>query len=176
MAKDGKPAEFNKENVPYQPKHFLPVSIKGLNDGDYAMIYGYPGGTNRYETSFGIKLKVDIDNPALVNLRDARLKAMMAEMVKDPQIKLQLASSYAGIANYWKFFDGETKQLIKHNVVALKKNRRLILQRGQREKVNTITCSRTSKALMTPGAHMPRPRLPERRHPWFSAYCFCFIT
>lgn len=120
MSPDGKPAEYKAENVPYAPKHFLPVSIKGLNDGDYAMIYGYPGGTNRYETSHGVKLKVDIDNPSLVNLRDARLKCMLAEMVKDPAVKIQLASSYAGIANYWKFFDGESKQLIKHNVIARK--------------------------------------------------------
>lgn len=120
MAADGKPADYKADNVPYKPKHFLPVSIKGLNDGDYAMIYGYPGGTNRYETSYGVKLKVDIDNPSLVNLRDARLKSMLAEMVKDPAVKIQLASSYAGIANYWKFFDGESKQLLKHNVIAEK--------------------------------------------------------
>jgi hypothetical protein len=120
MSKDGKPSEYNADNVPYQPKYFLPVSIKGLNDGDYAMIYGYPGGTNRYETSYGVKLKIDIDNPSLVNLRDARLKAMMAEMLKDPAVKIQLASSYAGIANYWKFFDGETKQLIQHHVIEQK--------------------------------------------------------
>lgn len=120
MSPDGKASEYKADNVPYAPKHFLPVSIKGLNDGDYAMIYGYPGGTNRYETSYGVKLKIDIENPNLVNLRDARLKAMLAEMVKDPAVKIQLASSYAGIANYWKFFDGESKQLIKHNVIKQK--------------------------------------------------------
>lgn len=121
MTADGKPSkDYQSSNVPYTPKHFLPVSIKGLNDGDYAMIYGYPGGTNRYETSYGIKLKNDIDNPSLVNLRDARLKCMLTEMVKDPAVKIQLASSYAGIANYWKFFDGESKQLVKHNVMAQK--------------------------------------------------------
>jgi len=120
MAPDGKPAEFKTENIPYAPKHFLPVSIKGVNDGDYAMIYGYPGGTNRYETSYGIKLKVEIENPNLVKLRDERLKLMLKEMVKDPGVKIKLASSYAGIANYWKFFDGESKQLIKYNVIGLK--------------------------------------------------------
>jgi len=120
MTPDGKPSDYKPENVPYKPKHFLNVSIKGVNDGDYAMIYGYPGGTNRYETSYGVKLKIDIENPNLVNLRDARLKAMKTEMVKDPAVKIQLASSYAGIANYWKFFDGETKQLIQHNVLAQK--------------------------------------------------------
>lgn len=113
MSKDGKPAAYSKDNVPYKPKHFLPVSIKGFKDGDYAMIYGYPGGTNRYETSMGVKLKTDVENPSLVGLRDVRLKSMFEEMRKDPAVKLKLASNYASVANYWKFFDGETKQLKK---------------------------------------------------------------
>ena len=119
-SKDGKPTEYSKENVPLKPKKFLPVSIKGIKDGDYAMIYGYPGGTNRYETSFGIKLKNDIENPSLVGLRDMRLKYMHEQMIKDPAVKLKLASDYAGIANYWKFFDGETKQLKKFNTYGQK--------------------------------------------------------
>ncbi len=115
-AKDGKPTEYSKDNVPLKPKHYLPVSIKGFKDGDYAMIYGYPGGTNRYETSYGIKLKNEIENPSLVGLRDIRLKYMHEQMIKDPAVKLKLSDSYAGIANYWKFFDGETKQLIQYKV------------------------------------------------------------
>ncbi len=111
--KDGKPADFSKENIPLKPKYFLPISLKGVQENDFAMIYGYPGGTNRYETSYGIKLKNEIENPSLVDMRDIRLKYMHEQMIKDPAIKLQLANSYAGIANYWKFFDGETKQLKK---------------------------------------------------------------
>src|ERR1043166_2812156 len=80
MSPDGKPAKYATNNVPLKPKWFLPVSIKGLKDGDYAMIYGYPGGTNRY------------------------------------------ATSYASIANYWKFFDGESKQLLKYDVYGQKKS------------------------------------------------------
>jgi hypothetical protein len=113
---DGKPADFSTANVPLKPKAFLPVSIKGIKDGDFAMIYGYPGGTNRYETSYGIKLKNEVENPSLVGLRDMRLKYMHEQMIKDPAVKLKLASNYAGVANYWKFFDGETKQLIKYKV------------------------------------------------------------
>ena len=112
-AKDGKPAAYSTENTPLKPKHFLPVSIKGLKDGDYAMTYGYPGSTNRYETSYGVKLKTDISNPSLVELRDMRLKYMLEQMVKDPAVKLKLAGNYASVANYWKFFDGESKQLLK---------------------------------------------------------------
>ncbi|MBL0330631.1 MAG: S46 family peptidase, partial [Bacteroidetes bacterium] len=93
MSKDGKPAEYNADNVPYKPKYFLPVSIKGLKDGDYTMIYGYPGGTNRYETSYGVKIKTDIENPSLVGLRDVRLKHMLEEMKKSPAVKIQLAGS-----------------------------------------------------------------------------------
>ncbi len=116
MSKGGQPAKYAADNVPLKPKHFLPVSIKGIKDGDYAMIYGYPGSTNRYETSYGVKQKIDINNPTLVSLRDMRLKYMFEEMTKDPATKLKLASDYASIANYWKFFDGETKQLLKYNV------------------------------------------------------------
>ena len=118
--KDGKPAEFSTENIPLKPKYFLPVSIRGLKDGDFAMTWGYPGSTNRYETSLGVKLSTDINNPTLVKLRDERLKYMFAEMQKDAGTKLKLASSYASIANYWKFYDGETKQLLKYDVYGQK--------------------------------------------------------
>ncbi len=85
------------------------------------MLYGYPGSTNRYETSYGVKQKIEIDNPTLVKLRDVRLKYMFEEMKKDPAVRLQLAPSYASIANYWKFYDGESKQLIKYDVYGQKK-------------------------------------------------------
>ncbi|MGH2553862.1 MAG: S46 family peptidase, partial [Chitinophagaceae bacterium] len=116
---DGSPAkrgEATDGNMPMKPKWFLPVSLRPLKDGDFAMIWGYPGGTNRYESSYGIRLSTEINNPTLVKLRDVRLKYMFEEMKKDPAVKLQLASSFAGIANYWKFFDGETKQLYKYDV------------------------------------------------------------
>lgn len=120
-APDGSSAEYNEKNIPLKPKYHLPVSLKGIKNGDFAMIWGYPGSTNRYESSLGIKLATDISNPTLVKLRDMRLKYMLAEMQKDPAVKLKLASSYASIANYWKFFDGETKQLLKYDVYGQKK-------------------------------------------------------
>lgn len=119
--KQNKPAEYDVANVPLKPKWFLPVSLKGVKEGSFTMIWGYPGGTNRYESSYGIKLSTDINNPTLVELRDMRLKYMFEEMKKDPATRLKLASSYAGIANYWKFFDGETKQLLKYDVYGQKK-------------------------------------------------------
>ncbi len=120
-APDGNPAKYAAENIPLKPKWFLPVSIKPLKEGDFAMIWGYPGSTNRYESSYGISLSIDINNPTLVKLRDVRLKYMFEEMKKDPAVKLQLASSFAGIANYWKFYDGETRQLLKYDVLGQKK-------------------------------------------------------
>ncbi len=120
-APDGSPARYSTANVPMKPKWHLPVSLKGVKEGDFAMIWGYPGGTNRYESSLGVQLATDINNPTLVQLRDMRLKNMFEEMKKDPATKLQLASSYAGIANYWKFFDGESKQLLKYDVYGQKR-------------------------------------------------------
>jgi hypothetical protein len=119
--KDGQPSKYSTSNVPLKPKWYLPVSMKGVKEGDFTMIWGYPGGTNRYESSLGVKLSTDINNPTLVKLRDMRLKYMFEQMKTDPAIKLQLASDYAGIANYWKFFDGETKQLLKYDVYGQKK-------------------------------------------------------
>lgn len=118
--RDGKPADYSADNVPLKAKYFLPISTKGVRDGDFAMILGYPGSTNRYETSFGVKLKTDIENPAIVNLRDIRLRYMLEEMKKDPTTRLKLASPYATIANYWKFFDGEMKQLLRYDVYGQK--------------------------------------------------------
>lgn len=120
-SKDGKPAKHSADNIPLKPKHYLPISLKGVKEGDFAMIFGYPGSTNRYESSLGIQLASDINNPTLVKLRDARLKYMFEEMKKDPATKLKLASDYASIANYWKFFKGETEQLVKYDVYGAKR-------------------------------------------------------
>lgn len=119
--KDGKPARYSADNVPMKPKWHLPVSLKGVKESDFTMIWGYPGGTNRYESSLGVQLSTDINNPTLVKLRDMRLKYMFEEMKKDPATKLQLASDYAGIANYWKFYEGETKELLKYDVYGQKR-------------------------------------------------------
>jgi hypothetical protein len=118
---DGKPAPYSADNVPFKSRHFLPISLKGVKEGDFSMIFGYPGSTNRFETSYGVKLATDIKNPAFVEMRDIRLKAMSEQMRKDPAVRLQLASAFAGLANYWKFYDGETKQLLKYDVYGTKK-------------------------------------------------------
>jgi len=110
--KDNKGAEYSKDNVPYRPKKFLPISLKGIKPGDFAMVFGFPGRTNRYETSMGIKLAIEKVNPGIVKNRGIRLEAWKEEMDKDIAVKLALASEYASIANYWKYFIGQTEQLL----------------------------------------------------------------
>jgi hypothetical protein len=154
-SKNGKPANYDEGNVPLKPKYFLPVSIKGIKDGDFAMIYGYPGGTNRYETSYGIKLKNEIENPSLVALRDMRLKYMYAQMIKDPAVKLKLADHYSTVSNYWKFFEGETKQLKKfHTYEAKQKAEQDFLKwaKGKPEYENIFTEYEKNYAMWTPYA------------------------
>lgn len=119
--KDGKPARYDAGNVPLVPKHFLPVSMKGVKEGDFNMILGYPGSTNRFEVSDGVELQQDYFDPNFVKCRDIRLKAMKAEMDKDPATRLKLASDYAGLANYWKFYDLEGLQLKQRGIAAQKR-------------------------------------------------------
>ncbi len=109
--KDNKAAEYSADNVPYKPKHFFPVSLSGVKKNDFSMIMGWPGRTDRYLTSYGVQMALDITNPARVMLRDAKLKAMKENMDKSAKVRIQYASKYAQIANYWKFFIGESRGL-----------------------------------------------------------------
>lgn len=108
---DNKSAAFSLNNKPYTPKKSLPISIKGIKNGDFSMVYGFPGRTDRYLTSFGVKTATDKTNPTTVKLRDIRLKAWKEEMDKSVDTRLKLSSIYANIANYWKYFIGQTEQL-----------------------------------------------------------------
>lgn len=114
------PAAYSEQNVPYKPAHSLPVSLKGVKEGDFSMVMGFPGRTNRYATSFELEVAIEQTNPAIVTLRDARLKLMMEEMKKSDSVRLLLSSQYARIANYWKYFIGQTEQLKRLKIVAEK--------------------------------------------------------
>lgn len=109
--KENKPAAYSKDNVPYKPKRFLSISTKGVKENDYTMVYGFPGRTNRYENSYGIKLAIEKVNPAIVALRDLRLLEWRYEMDMSDSVRLLLSSNYAKVANYWKYFIGQTEQL-----------------------------------------------------------------
>ncbi len=115
--KDNAPAEYSVNNVPYKPKRFLNISIKGVKEGDYTMIYGFPGRTNRYENSYGIKLATEKTSPAIVALRGVRLREWKQEMDKSDSLRLLLSSNYARISNYWKYFIGQIEQLKRLKVV-----------------------------------------------------------
>lgn len=118
---DGKPAEYSKDNIPMKPRHFLPVSIKGVQEGDYAMTMGYPGSTDRYLTSYGINLNLDQTYPDRIQIRRKKLDIMMAEMEKDEAVRIKYSSKHAGVANYWKNFIGMKRGLEKLNVADDKK-------------------------------------------------------
>jgi len=114
--KDNNPAAYAKDNKPYQPKHHLPVSLEGVSEGDYAMVMGYPGSTDRYLTSFGVKEAVNVDQPARVMIRRTKLDIMDVGMEKDQKVRIQYASKYARTSNYWKYFQGQSHQLVKNKV------------------------------------------------------------
>jgi hypothetical protein len=118
--KNNRPAEYSKDNIPYTPKHFFPISIKGIQENDFTMVMGYPGRTQEYLPSFAVEQIMNELNPAKIEVRDAALKVQDGFMRKDNAIKIQYASKYAGVANYWKKWIGETKGLKKSNAVGIK--------------------------------------------------------
>lgn len=118
--KNNRPAEYSKDNVPYVPKHFFPISLENLKENDFTMVMGYPGRTQEYLPSFAVEQIVNTLNPAKIEVRDAALKVQDGFMRKDKTIKIQYASKYASVANYWKKWIGETKGLKKSNAIAIK--------------------------------------------------------
>jgi hypothetical protein len=117
---DNKPAAYSESNVPLTPKHSLPISLKGVQKGDYAMIMGFPGRTNRFLTSYGVEQAISLEQPKIVDVRAKKLEIMKKYMDKDVAVRLKYSSKYAQVANYWKYFIGQTAQL-KNNNVAEKK-------------------------------------------------------
>jgi len=99
MSPDGKPAAYSPNNVPLKPRHHLPISLKGVKKGDYAMIMGYPGSTDRFLTSYGVQQETDMVQPARVMLRGTRLELMKKDMDQSDKVRIQYASNYAQISN-----------------------------------------------------------------------------
>ena len=100
---DGEPAPYNTNNIPLKPKHHLPVSAKGVQDGDFAMIMGFPGTTDRFLTSFGLKETMDVTNDIRYKVRTEKLRIMKEGMDAAAATRIQYASKYASCANYWKY-------------------------------------------------------------------------
>ncbi len=108
-APDGKPAEYSENNVPYQPKYYFPISLKGVSQGDFSFVFGYPARTNEYLPSYAIKLITEIENPQKIKLRQTRLDIFNKYSVNDPKVRIQYASKDARVANYWKKMIGESR-------------------------------------------------------------------
>nr|MCU0409639.1 S46 family peptidase [Bacteroidales bacterium] len=117
---DGKPAPYAKENVPLKPRHHLPVSIKERNKGDFAMILGYPGRTNRYMTSYEVNEQLQIVHPVRIKVRGLKQDVWMNDMKADPKVNIQYSAKYFGSSNYWKYSIGQKAGLERLNVKAKK--------------------------------------------------------
>ncbi len=119
---NGNPAEYAVSNVPMKPKHALPISLKGYKPGDFTMIVGFPGRTNRYLTSYGIEQMVNKDYPAWVEASKMAMDVMKKYMDKDQATKLDYASQYASVANYWKNRQGTIDAVEQNRTIAAKKD------------------------------------------------------
>jgi len=120
MSPDGKPAEYSKDNIPYKPKYFLPISIKGIEKNDFTMTIGYPGRTSRYLSSFGINQAIELSNPSIVKIREKKLAIMKEDMDKSDVVRIQYAAKYAQVSNYWKYYIGQTRGLKRLKVLEKK--------------------------------------------------------
>lgn len=119
---ENNPADFSESNKPFTPKRHLNVSLDGVQPNDFTMIMGYPGSTDRYLSSWGVQQAIDLYNPTVVEVRDAKLKTMKEHMDADKAVRIQYASKYASTANYWKYYIGQTKGLKRLNVYGKKKD------------------------------------------------------
>jgi len=119
--KDNNPAEYSEDNVPFTPKRHLAISLKGIQEGDYTMIIGFPGTTNRYMAASELEMTRDINNAISIYVRGERQKIIMEDMLADPKVKIQYASKYAGSSNGWKKWIGMNESFAKLGIIERKK-------------------------------------------------------
>ncbi len=119
--KNNHPAEYSPENVPYRSDKYFKISIKGIKAGDFFLIYGFPGRTQEYLPALAVQQKVEVINPARIEIRERVLNVMDKWMKNNDTIKLQYTAKYARIANYWKKWIGETQGIKKTGAVEKKK-------------------------------------------------------
>ena len=117
---DNEPAAYSEKNVPFRPKKFFKINARGIKEGDFTMVYGFPGSTREYLFSDAVKYTAYTSNPHKIALRTLRLNIQKEEMNKDQAVRIKYASKQAGVANAWKKWQGEAKGLIKNNAVANK--------------------------------------------------------
>ncbi len=119
--KDNKPAAYSPENLPYKPKRYLPISMKGIKEDDFTLVYGFPGRTQQFLTSHAVELLVNQTNPHRINLRNTRLSIFNHYMDANDTIRIQYASKHASVANAWKKWIGETIGLRRLDAVSKKR-------------------------------------------------------
>ena len=119
---NNRPADYSIKNVPFKPNHYLPISLDGVAEKDFTLVFGFPGSTNEYLPAVGVDQIVNVLNPAKIEIRDNALKIVDSYMRKDPAIKIQYASKYASIANYWKKWIGENQGIAKSNAIQKKRD------------------------------------------------------
>lgn len=119
-APDGKPADYSKDNVPYHPKYFLPVSLKGIEKNDFALVMGYPGTTTRYRTSSEVKYTMDVVNETRIKARGAKLAIIREYMATSEKARIQYAAKFARSSNYYKYSIGQNKGLEALDVIEKK--------------------------------------------------------
>lgn len=118
---NNRPAVYSKENVPYKPNHYLPISLDGVEEGDFTLVFGFPGRTNEYLPAVGIDQIVNVLNPAKIEIRENALKIVDSYMRKNEAVKIKYASKFASIANYWKKWIGENQGIKKSNAIEKKR-------------------------------------------------------
>ncbi|MBR4773691.1 MAG: S46 family peptidase [Bacteroidales bacterium] len=121
-APDGSPADYSKDNVPLVPKHHLPVSAGEINDGDFAMVMGFPGTTDRFITTYGLEETMDINNKLVYELRTVRINILREEMGADQAVRIKYDSKYASCSNYWKMANEQNKALQALNTMQVKRD------------------------------------------------------
>jgi hypothetical protein len=114
---NGNPADYSEDNVPLKPDHHFPISLKGVEDGDFSMILGFPGGTDRYMTSWGVKEAMKITNPIRIQVRDKKQEIMMEAMNSSEELRIMYSSKYSRSSNYYKYSIGQNEGLRKLDVV-----------------------------------------------------------
>ncbi|MFN0213468.1 MAG: S46 family peptidase, partial [Saprospiraceae bacterium] len=132
--KDNHPAPYSTDNQPYRPRHFLPISLDGADEGDFTMVYGFPGRTDEYLTEAGVRQTGEVLDPARVAIRDRSLKIMDNYMRKDPAVKIAYVSRYASIANAWKKWIGEMQGLKTYKALEKKREYEVEFARRIQEK------------------------------------------
>ena len=114
---DNEPAAYSEKNVPFRPKKFFKINARGIKEGDFTMVYGFPGSTREYLFSDAVKYTAYTSNPHKIALRTLRLNIQKEEMNKDQAVRIKYASKQAGVANAWKKWQGEAKGIIKNHAV-----------------------------------------------------------